>query len=284
MSIVHIAFYPSDWLAGTRGLSDSETGIYITLIARMYEMAGPIERDDERLSRLCGCKSKSSFVKALGYLISEGKIVETEDGLINERVEKEIKKVIEKSSSAKAAADARWNKKSNKNKGSKNADASPTHMRNGCQPEPEPESDTLEPSGSNANAREDLVSQTNVDSEFDMVWEHYPRKVAKAESLKEWRKARKKLSFDEIAKPLGIFIRCINGTPKDKIPHLRTWLHQERWKDDQTHARNAAMTSDQRLDSLMQGDGTRQLTSDDRLDNLFPQGSQSFLEHQKGGN
>ena len=60
MSILHVPFYPSDWLAGTRGLSDSETGVYITLIARMYEMAGPIERDDDRLSRLCGSKSKAS--------------------------------------------------------------------------------------------------------------------------------------------------------------------------------------------------------------------------------
>lgn len=139
MSIVHIAFYPSDWLAGTRGLSDSETGIYITLIARMYEMAGAIERDDNRLSRLCGCKSKTSFVKALEYLISEGKITEVEGGLFNDRVKKEIEKATEKSSAAKTAAKARWNKKSNKNNGGKSANASDTHMRNECQPEPESE-------------------------------------------------------------------------------------------------------------------------------------------------
>ncbi len=63
MSIIHVAFYPSDWLAGTRGLSDAETGVYITLIARMYEMAGPIERDDNRLARLCGSRTKNSFIK-----------------------------------------------------------------------------------------------------------------------------------------------------------------------------------------------------------------------------
>ena len=40
MSIVHIPFYPSDWLAGTAALSDAEKGVYITLVARMYEMAG----------------------------------------------------------------------------------------------------------------------------------------------------------------------------------------------------------------------------------------------------
>ena len=139
MSILHVAFYPSDWLAGTRGMSDAETGVYITLIAKMYEMAGPIERDDNRLSRLCGCKSKSSFLKSLKYLISEGKIIETENGLFNERVEKEIKNTTEKSAKAKAAAQSRWDKKPNKNNGGNNANASPKHMPEPCQLEPEPE-------------------------------------------------------------------------------------------------------------------------------------------------
>jgi len=138
VSITHIAFYPSDWLAGTRGLTAEETGIYITLISRMYEMAGPIERDDNRLSRLCGTKSKAAFVKALKYLIEEGKIIIVDGCLFNERVEKEIKNTTEKSSKAKAAAQSRWDKKSNKNNAGINADASPKHMPQSCQPEPEP--------------------------------------------------------------------------------------------------------------------------------------------------
>lgn len=138
MSITYIAFYPSDWLAGTRGMSDAETGIYITLIAKMYEMAGPIERDDERLYRLCGSKSKRGFQKALGYLLAEGKIIQVEGELFNERVQKEIQRTVEKSSKASDAAHTRWNKKSNKNKGGTNATASPKHMPQPCQPEPEP--------------------------------------------------------------------------------------------------------------------------------------------------
>jgi len=147
MSIVHIPFYPSDWLAGTLGLSDAEKGVYITLIARMYEMAGPIERDDDRLFRVCGCKSKSSFVKSLGYLISEGKIIVTADGLFNEKAAKVIEQTTKKSSKAKAAAQSRWDRKSNKNKGAGNANASPKHMPQQCQPEPEPYK-KKEPNGS----------------------------------------------------------------------------------------------------------------------------------------
>jgi uncharacterized protein YdaU (DUF1376 family) len=138
MSIVHVAFYPSDWLAGTRGLIEEETGVYITLVARIYEMAGPIERDDERLSRLCGCKTRARFVKALDHLISEGKIVQTPDGLTNERAEKEIKNTTEKSEKAKQAAESRWSKKPNKNNAGNNANAMRTHRPSICQSEPEP--------------------------------------------------------------------------------------------------------------------------------------------------
>lgn len=139
MSIVHIPFYPSDWLAGTLGLSDAEKGVYITLIARMYEMAGPIERDDNRLFRVCGSKSKASFVKALEYLISEGKIIVTEEGLFNEKASKVIEQTTEKSTKAKAAAQSRWDRKPNKNNDGADANASPKHMPQPCQPEPEPE-------------------------------------------------------------------------------------------------------------------------------------------------
>lgn len=138
MSIVHIPFYPSDWLAGTRGLSDVETGVYITLIARMYEMAAPIERDDNRLYRLCGSKSKASFVKALEYLMSEGKITETPNGLFNEKVSKVIQQTVEKSDKAKVAAQSRWGRKSNEINSGQDADASTKHMPQTCYPEPEP--------------------------------------------------------------------------------------------------------------------------------------------------
>jgi len=151
MSIVHIPFYPSDWLAGTAALSDAEKGVYITLVARMYEMAGPIERDDNRLYRVCGSKSKASFVKALNYLISEGKIIETPDGLINEKAAKVIEQTTEKSTKAKAAAQSRWDRKPNKNNGGSDANASAEHMPQQCQPEPKPKLDKREAKASPKN-------------------------------------------------------------------------------------------------------------------------------------
>lgn len=138
MSIVYVPFYPSDWLAGTAALSDIEKGVYITLIARMYDMAGPIERADDRLFRLCGSKSKASFIKALEHLISEGKIIVTVEGLFNEKASKVIEQTTKKSTKARAAAQSRWDRKPNKNKEGDYADASLKHMPEPCQPKPEP--------------------------------------------------------------------------------------------------------------------------------------------------
>lgn len=159
MSIRHIPFYPSDWLAGTRGLSAEETGVYITLICRMYEMAGPIERDDARLARLCGCKTKPGFVRCLDFLITEGKITQDESGLFNDRAAIEIEKVVKISQAARQAAESRWRKKYNKINSRKDAIASEPHMRNGCQLEPEPERDTLEANASNGASAVDATSE-----------------------------------------------------------------------------------------------------------------------------
>jgi len=97
-----VRFFPSDWLAGTRGMSAAETGIYITLIATMYERGEPIPEDTKRLARLCGA-SNSAFKQALEILIDEGKIDRVEGGLWNRKVEKECKNRSEKSEMARNA-------------------------------------------------------------------------------------------------------------------------------------------------------------------------------------
>lgn len=121
-----IRFFPSDWLAGTRGMSAVETGVYITLIMSMYERGEPIPEDHARLARLCGA-SNSAFKSALETLISEGKIVRVEAGLWNERVEKEQLYLLEKSEVGFQAANARW-KKIKQKQTPTNADA----MRSQC--------------------------------------------------------------------------------------------------------------------------------------------------------
>jgi len=218
MSILHIAFYPSDWLAGTRGLSDAETGVYITLIARMYEMAAPIERDDNRLARLCGCKSRAGFVKSLEYLISEGKITESNGSLFNERVEKEIKITTQKSDKAKTAAESRWSKKPNKNNGGDNADASPKHMPQQCQLEPEPE------------LRIEVDKSTSCS--FDEFWKVWPNKSSKPAARRAWKKLSRADQKTVIGCAASWFKAWRKQNP-DCSPILpASFLNGERWLDE----------------------------------------------------
>lgn len=97
-----IRFFPSDWLASTRGMGAAETGVFITLLSLMYERGAPIPEDAGRLARFCGA-SNAVFRKALDALIAEGKILRVEGGLWNRRVEKETGHRQEKSDAARTA-------------------------------------------------------------------------------------------------------------------------------------------------------------------------------------
>lgn len=124
----HIALYPSDWLAGTRGLTPAETGVYITLVCMMYERQSPLPFDHARLARMCNCPA-GTFRKILAVLLDERKLIETPDGLWQQRVEREIasaKDAIETASErGRKAVNARWNKSKQQSDGLENATVKP---------------------------------------------------------------------------------------------------------------------------------------------------------------
>lgn len=105
----YIKWYSSDFLAGVRGMSAAEVGIYTILINEMYERTHPLPINNKRLSWQCGC-TQSTFKKALKMLIDEGKITLIDGCLWNSRVEKEFKNRKKRRGNASAAADARWKK------------------------------------------------------------------------------------------------------------------------------------------------------------------------------
>lgn len=111
--VVHVAFYASDWLAGTRGYTPAQTGVYITLLAMIYEQTKPLPYDDARLARLCNCPA-GTFKKILAVLIEDGKIVRLDAGLWNMRAGRELdaaKGAMDRASDkGKKAINARWSK------------------------------------------------------------------------------------------------------------------------------------------------------------------------------
>ena len=102
---------------------------------------------------------------------------------------------------------------------------------------------------SNNPVSNNLVNGDLLD-EFERFWKYYPRKVGKGAAKKAWIKARAKTYLEEIAIPLKHFVQAINGTEMSKIPHAATWLNQERWLDDQSHANNGNLTAEADIASL----------------------------------
>ena len=76
-------------MAGTSGLTASERGVYITILAMIYEARGTVALDRTRLSRRCGLPS-ASFKRVLAALLEQGKLVKTEHGITNRRAEIEL--------------------------------------------------------------------------------------------------------------------------------------------------------------------------------------------------
>lgn len=158
-----VRFFPSDWLGGTRGMSAVETGVYITLIATMYERGEPIPEDHSRLARLCGA-SNSAFKKALDTLIDEGKISRSEAGLWNDRVEKEQVYLSEKSEVGSRAANARWSKKDKENNIRDDADALHSQSPGNANQKPDTRESSSLRSEDSASASPKKKSQPDVEA------------------------------------------------------------------------------------------------------------------------
>lgn len=90
----------------------------------------------------------------------------------------------------------------------------------------------------------------SLDQEFERVWAQHPRKVGKGAARSAWGRARSKASFEEIARPLAVWIKLQAGSEPSFICHFSTWLNEERWLDDQTHALNRRQTTSDRLRRL----------------------------------
>lgn len=140
-----IKFYPSDFLAGTSGLSPAERGVYITLLCLIYEKDGPISNETARLSRRCGVPA-GTFKRILSALVDVGKISEVDGMLTNRRAERSITDRSDRVNSAKVAAQSRWSKETEKteqNQSEIDAPAMRSDMRSQCAsdaiPEPEPD-------------------------------------------------------------------------------------------------------------------------------------------------
>jgi len=154
-----IKFYPSDFLAGTSGLSPAERGVYITLLCLIYEADGEIVRDDARLSRRCGAP-KASFARILDALIDEGKLTERDGMLSNKRAEKAIVDRQIRTQNATHAAHQKWRAQREKtqiNQSDDDAPALPLQCVADASQKPEPDIKTEAKASVKKSRRNPLV-------------------------------------------------------------------------------------------------------------------------------
>lgn len=184
-----VRFFPSDWLAGTRGMSAAETGVYISLIAMMYERSEPLAENPAHLSRLCGA-SNASFKVILATLIEQGKIVRVEGGLWNARVEKEQVYLSEKSEVGKQAAEKRWRKDKEKQQAS-DANAMPSQCDGNANQKPDIRIEDSEANASAADAAPDYVELLWSEGRRSLVRQTGKTDKAARALIGQWRREAK---------------------------------------------------------------------------------------------
>ena len=77
-------------------------------------------------------------------------------------------------------------------------------------------------------------SNNMVNDEFELFWEHYPKKVGKGQARLAFKGALKKATVDELVSAVKSFSTVASKTEKQFIPHASTWLNGERWLDEST--------------------------------------------------
>jgi uncharacterized protein YdaU (DUF1376 family) len=89
--IRRIDFSPDEFLVGVAGMKPEEIGAYWIACSLMYSRGGPIPDDETWIARACGCHWRT-WRRIKARLIEVGKLRETPEGLINDRVVKELEK------------------------------------------------------------------------------------------------------------------------------------------------------------------------------------------------
>jgi uncharacterized protein YdaU (DUF1376 family) len=237
-------FFPSDWLAGTAALSAAERGVYITLLASMYDEGGAVERSDERLARRCGLP-KFGFVRALEALIDLGKITEENGCLTNSRAKTELTERDSRIGHCKEGARVTNGKKQAKSNvilrsSERSSERSIAATRASVlQPQPYKEDSvtTILPEFKHLPVQEkpaDAKSRNKrieYPPDFEPFWTGYPTdsNMAKAEALKPW----KLLSEDDrqaAIKSLPAFRAYCTSHPDYRPIHACRYLSARRFE------------------------------------------------------
>jgi uncharacterized protein YdaU (DUF1376 family) len=256
-----VRFFPSDWLAGTRGLSPNATALYITAISLMYEEDGPISADVDWLSRYCSMGKKQT-AEALATLVNDKKLLITADGkYTNVRAESEI----DYRNKASETQSLRSRKKHSKTNGAAEpgeipgapADV-PTRVRVRDQSQKEESTgvdspansanslfgqiEKIDPAAARTEAKESKAAAAKrLKDEFTRWYQRYPHKVGKGRAIPAFEKARTLASFDDLIDGVERYKRAKPADRRWQNP--ATWLNGQGWLDEPASTEGPRATS-----------------------------------------
>lgn len=78
---------------------------------------------------------------------------------------------------------------------------------------------------------------TDILSEFEMLWKMYPRKMGKPKALKAYQKARKAgATFEQVKNGIEAYCKqiIVQKTKAEYVKHGSTWFNGECWNDEYT--------------------------------------------------
>lgn len=85
------------------------------------------------------------------------------------------------------------------------------------------------------STKEQSTNDINISSEFELLWELYPRKAGKTKALTAYQKARKKgTTFEQVKRGIEAYCRqiAVLKTSAEYIKHGSTWFRNECWNDE----------------------------------------------------
>lgn len=99
-----------------------------------------------------------------------------------------------------------------------------------------------------SNNKELKTNQSNnISTEFEILWDLYPRKIGKPKAFKAYEKARKSgATFEDVKQGIEAYNRQIEAlkTNTEYIKHGSTWFNNEGWKDEYKPAKSRTSSYD----------------------------------------
>lgn len=213
-------FYPNDWLGSTNIMlmSPAEEGAYIRLLAIAWNSPDCGLPDDDSqlsvLSRLGEGWFNGASAKVRACFFSRN------NRLYNSRLLQEKKKQDE------------WRKKS-RGGGIQSGKARRLKAK-------KPEgwlkggSQMVEPNGNSSSSSSSSIKDNIYTPDFESFYNSYPRRKAKGNAFRAWKKAKNKPSLEELLKIISAQKNSLDWKKENGkyIPFPATWLNQGRWDDD----------------------------------------------------